>query len=266
MSGMPLTRRDFLTATAVASALGDANGATAQGSPMHGLIGKMIAAPGRRDELIGILLAGVSGMPGCLSYVVAKDPTSDQAIWITEVWDSADSHKASLSLPSVRDAIAKGRPLIAGFESQTVTVPIGGHGLGASPGAAASEAEVRAALAEFLSAFEQLDWERFRRCFDDAATVFFPAPTSPDRSDGRPAFEARFTEVFAQVRRAASGGPPFQRLTPEDLRVEMLGAEAAIATFHLRNAERLARRTVVLRKREAGWRIVHLHATNVPTA
>lgn len=96
---------------------------------MHGLIGKMIAAPGQRDALIAILLEGVAGMPGCLSYVVAIDPADDNAIWITEAWDSKASHTASLSLPSVQAAIAKGRPLIAGFSQSTVTIPVGGHGL-----------------------------------------------------------------------------------------------------------------------------------------
>ena len=56
-------------------------------------------------------------MPGCLSYVVAKDAAEADAIWITEIWDDASSHKASLQLPAVRAAIAKGRPLIAGFIS-----------------------------------------------------------------------------------------------------------------------------------------------------
>src|ERR1043166_211585 len=72
---------------------------------MYGLIGKMTAKPGQRDALIEILLAGVEQMPGCLSYVVAQDPTAPDAIWITEVWDSAESHAASLTLPAVRDAI-----------------------------------------------------------------------------------------------------------------------------------------------------------------
>ena len=72
---------------------------------------------------------GVSGMPGCLSYVVANDPTDPDALWITEAWDSAASHKASLSLPSVQRAIAQGRPLIAGFGERFETQPIGGHGL-----------------------------------------------------------------------------------------------------------------------------------------
>lgn len=99
---------------------------------MYGLIGKMKAVPGQRDALISILLEGVSGMPGCLSYVVAQDPADSDAIWITEVWDSQSSHKASLSLPSVKDAISKARPMIAGFEAQTETVPVGGHGIPAA--------------------------------------------------------------------------------------------------------------------------------------
>lgn len=96
---------------------------------MYGLIGKFKAAPGQRDALVAILLEGVSGMPGCLSYVVALDPADPEGIWITEVWEDAASHKASLSLPSVQAAIAKARPLIAGFEQHIETAPVGGHGI-----------------------------------------------------------------------------------------------------------------------------------------
>jgi len=99
------------------------------GEDMYGLIGRMTAKPGERAALIAILVEGVAGMPGCLSYIVAEDPVDADAIWITEVWDSAESHKASLALPSVRDAIAKGRPLIAGMEAGRETRPVGGHGL-----------------------------------------------------------------------------------------------------------------------------------------
>ena len=97
---------------------------------MYGLIGKMRAAPGQRDALIAILLEGTGSMPGCLSYIIAQDPTDADAIWVTEVWDGRDSHKASLSLPSVRQAIARGKPLIAGFGERFETTPVGGHGLG----------------------------------------------------------------------------------------------------------------------------------------
>jgi quinol monooxygenase YgiN len=61
---------------------------------MYGLIGKMTAVSGQRDALIGILLDGMAGMPGCLSYVVARDPADTNAIWITEVWDSEPAFDA----------------------------------------------------------------------------------------------------------------------------------------------------------------------------
>jgi quinol monooxygenase YgiN len=69
-------------------------------------------------------------MPGCLSYVIATDPADVDALWITEVWDSQASHQASLAVPAVKAAIAKGRPLIAGFSDRVETVPLGGYGLG----------------------------------------------------------------------------------------------------------------------------------------
>ena len=96
---------------------------------MYGLISRVDVVPGQRDALVAILIEGVAGMPGCLSYVVANDPGDPDVIWITEVWDSQASHEASLSLASVQDAIAQGRPMIAGFSERTVTEPVGGHGL-----------------------------------------------------------------------------------------------------------------------------------------
>nr|WP_233222360.1 putative quinol monooxygenase [Sphingomonas deserti] len=89
----------------------------------------MAAKAGRRADLTRILLDGVSGMPGCLSYVVAEDSSDQDILWITEAWISKDAHTASLSLPSVRAAIAKARPLIAGMTAIAETVPIGGNGL-----------------------------------------------------------------------------------------------------------------------------------------
>lgn len=96
---------------------------------MYGLIGKMTATPGQRDALAAILLEGTDTMPGCLSYIIATDPADADALWITEVWDSDDSHRASLALPAVKDAITRARPIIAGFSNRTETRPVGGHGL-----------------------------------------------------------------------------------------------------------------------------------------
>jgi quinol monooxygenase YgiN len=98
---------------------------------MYGLIGKMTAVTGQRDAVAAMILDSTRSMPGCLSYVIATDPADPDGLWITEVWDSAASHKASLSLPAVQAVIAKARPLIAGFSNRVETVPIGGQGLGA---------------------------------------------------------------------------------------------------------------------------------------
>ena len=100
---------------------------------MYGLIGKMKAVPGQRDALIAILLGSVGTMPGCFSYVVARDPADLDAIWVTEVWLDEASHKASLTLPEVRAAITRAKPLIASFGDYFITEPVGGHGLPASP-------------------------------------------------------------------------------------------------------------------------------------
>jgi quinol monooxygenase YgiN len=96
---------------------------------MYGSIGKMTSKPGQRDALLAVLLQGAQDMPGCLSYIIARDTADEDAIWITEVWEDEASHQASLQLESVRDAVAKAMPLISGIEPGTITDPVGGAGL-----------------------------------------------------------------------------------------------------------------------------------------
>lgn len=103
----------------------------AQEEDLFGLIGKMTAKPGQRDALIALVLEGANTMPGCISYIVAKDADDENDIWITEVWDSVASHAASLKLPTVAAAIGKAMPLIdmTARGLQQKTVPIGGKGI-----------------------------------------------------------------------------------------------------------------------------------------
>lgn len=95
---------------------------------MYGLIGRIRAVDGRRDDLANILV-GMGQLPGCLSYVVATEESDPAAIWVTEVWESAEAHAASLELPAVQAAIERGRPLIASFDQRIETLPVGGIGL-----------------------------------------------------------------------------------------------------------------------------------------
>lgn len=127
-----LDRRLFIGA-AMAGTVAGAGAAPAIAGTLpagaHGLHGKMIAKPGQRDALAAILLENGAAMPGCRLYLVSADAADADALWVTEVWDSKDAHTASLSLPAVKDAIARGRPLIAGFGDWTELRPLGGIGV-----------------------------------------------------------------------------------------------------------------------------------------
>jgi quinol monooxygenase YgiN len=96
---------------------------------MYGFIVKITASDGKRDELIATLLQGTREMPGCLSYIIAKDPADATLVWVTEAWKDQASHDASLLLPAVRASIAKGKPFVRKFQQIAVTEPAGGHGL-----------------------------------------------------------------------------------------------------------------------------------------
>lgn len=123
------------------------------------------------------------------------------------------------------------------------------------------EQDVRAFLAHFVQAFDNLDWEQFRNCFADDATVFQPRGFAR-RADGRSDIEREFRVVFDFIR-GNKTAPPYMALKPKDLRVQSFG-DTAIVTFHLDSRPGvLNRRTLVLHKGEAGWKIVHLHASEV---
>src|SRR5262247_2879725 len=65
---------------------------------MFSLITRIVALPGKRDALADILLKGSRNVPGCLKYIIAKDPRDESSIWINEVWQSEASHQSALSM------------------------------------------------------------------------------------------------------------------------------------------------------------------------
>ena len=106
--------------------LPDLAAAESRSNTMYGLISQLTTKSEHRDELIQILAAATKKMSGCLSYIVALDATRDDAIWITEVWRDSESHAASLKLPEIQAAMAKGRLLITEMGPRTTTRPIAG--------------------------------------------------------------------------------------------------------------------------------------------
>lgn len=96
---------------------------------MYGLITRLVAHPGRRDELALLLLDPNLRRHGCHSYVVAHELAHPDALWVTEVWTDAPTHQAWS-----RDIRESGvwRPihgLMAVMDDPILTRPLGGIGL-----------------------------------------------------------------------------------------------------------------------------------------
>jgi ketosteroid isomerase-like protein len=124
-----------------------------------------------------------------------------------------------------------------------------------------ADLQVREALARFVQAFDDLDWETFRSAFDDNATVFYPR-AFPERANGRAEFEKTFKTVFEQIRSGKTAAP-YMDIQPKEMKIQLFD-NVAIVTFHLDDrAGFVNRRTVVLNKSATGWKIVHLHASEV---
>ena len=129
MNGWPtLDRRAFAGGAAALLLAGNATkGMTMADAPrLFGMIGKIRSTPGKRTELLTHLAAGSRGMPGNRLYLIAEDRGDPDGLWVTEVWDSKEDHAASLKLPQVQEAIAKARPIIAGFETSVQITPVEG--------------------------------------------------------------------------------------------------------------------------------------------
>lgn len=92
--------------------------------PEYGLIGQMLAQPGQRAALVAILSGGTGAMPGNIAYLIGEDSANPDAIWIVEIWETKEAHAASLHLPAVQAAIARARPLIAGFGTRAEFKPV----------------------------------------------------------------------------------------------------------------------------------------------
>ena len=102
----------------------------------YGLHGRLTAKPGKRDEVVNLLLRDVEELrdAGCDLYMVSLAPDQPDVVLVTEVWTSREAHRASLQLPSVKAAIAEAMPLLTGeFGGEELTV-VGGLGVPERPG------------------------------------------------------------------------------------------------------------------------------------
>ena len=79
-------------------------------------LGSLRTHPGKREEVVAILLSGLEGLAavGCIVYDVSLDLGNEDLIWVREVWVDLANHRASLQLPETRAAIGAAMPLLTG--------------------------------------------------------------------------------------------------------------------------------------------------------
>ena len=134
--------------------------------------------------------------------------------------------------------------------------------------ASGDAAGAEAALRTFLKAFENNDLAAMEASFDAAATAFDPLVAG--RKDAAPLDLAALhrqsgmpptMRALVQSTLKTGQGPPYRKLDPKDLLVQVEGT-VATCTFHLENPGSLARRTIVLVRRGLSWKILHIHGSN----
>ncbi|HEX3680653.1 MAG TPA: putative quinol monooxygenase [Galbitalea sp.] len=92
--------------------------------------GTLGAVPGKRDDLIAHLTSRSDLLReiGCLAYEVGTNEEHPDTVFVVELWESAQAHQASLTLPAVRASIATARPLLSGefggFRFEVVGSPL----------------------------------------------------------------------------------------------------------------------------------------------
>lgn len=96
------------------------------------VMAKIPCQPGKRDEAVtGLqpMLDHVEGEPGTLQYVLLKDSTDENLLWMYEVYaDQAafDAHAGSDAMKSLGHALGG---VLAGRPELIFTTPVGGKGL-----------------------------------------------------------------------------------------------------------------------------------------
>lgn len=96
---------------------------------MYGMIIRLEARPGSRDELISRLVPAFYDDETCLTHIVAADTADDVSVWVTEVWSSREAHDEAVSCDAIVGLAASIGPLIASRRVIAEPVVKGGVGL-----------------------------------------------------------------------------------------------------------------------------------------
>jgi quinol monooxygenase YgiN len=79
-------------------------------------VGSIGTLPDKRDELVAHLTArsDVLATLGCQLYEVGVDDEHPNTVFVMELWESSDAHRASLQRPEIQESIVQARPWLSG--------------------------------------------------------------------------------------------------------------------------------------------------------
>jgi len=97
----------------------------------YGLVGKFIAHPGKKKDLIAILLEAANLLQenkDCLQYLIGENDEKETVI-VSEIWTTQQAHDASLEPENIRALIKNAMPLIASMSQSAQFAILGGKGI-----------------------------------------------------------------------------------------------------------------------------------------
>jgi quinol monooxygenase YgiN len=86
----------------------------------YSINGYITAVSGKREELLNYLLEAANEMKhleNCQCYIVGTNDDESDNVYVFEVWDNEEAHKASLTMPVFQNLIKKAKPIIARLKS-----------------------------------------------------------------------------------------------------------------------------------------------------
>ena len=93
----------------------------------HGFQAIMTALPGKRDEVIALLLGAPSlPHPDCVVFLVGRSAGDQDTVHVTEGWTGREEHSRFFATAEAQAFVATLQPLLTGESRYVDQVPVGG--------------------------------------------------------------------------------------------------------------------------------------------
>lgn len=95
----------------------------------HGLVNKLTAKPGKREQVVQILIESeriFDDNPACQMYLVTESTEDPEVIWVIDLWSNAEEHSEALKAPELKPFVQEAMGLLEGVPEQIAVHPVGG--------------------------------------------------------------------------------------------------------------------------------------------